>query len=139
MRCYKERRTLMMERFIIYLRYSKKIGGASESLFKHYMVHIVSFLPRLIPRLCTKCQVWVYHPLSTSNGMLYYKSRHPLLLEHCITSYICERCEGHLSASTSPLWFTRCRTSIEVDPRIPYLITHFGHPQSTGNGMLCRK
>jgi len=56
--CYEERYPLLLKWFIIFLRYTSKVGGASDSIYKPLIVHVMPFLPRLTLKLHAKYQIW---------------------------------------------------------------------------------
>ena len=58
MLCCKERHILMLRCAVTFLRYMRKVVGASGSIYEPFIVHAVSFLLRLTLRLYTYHQIW---------------------------------------------------------------------------------
>ena len=55
--CYKERHSLLLERVIISLWYTRMFRWASGCIYNQFMIHTVSFLPTTNVRFQAKCQI----------------------------------------------------------------------------------
>ncbi len=51
MLCYNERYTLLLDCFISLLMWIRKLTGASASIYKPLMVHIMSFVPKTTSKI----------------------------------------------------------------------------------------
>ena len=87
--------------FQTFLRCIRQMGGASDSIYQPLMGHTCTFPPRSTAQVAHKMPDLGY-PLSTANGMLYYKERQPLLLEYFITFLRCIRQIGGASEQHLP-------------------------------------
>ena len=50
--------TLLLKCIITFLRYMMIVRRAPDSIYKHLMVHMVSFLPKITVKLCAKYQLF---------------------------------------------------------------------------------
>ena len=66
--CCHERHPLLLECFITSLRYIKKMGVASDSIYKLLMAHTMSF-PQSDSNIAHKTSD-LWYPLGTGNGIL---------------------------------------------------------------------
>ena len=79
MMCCKKIHPLMLKCFIPFLRFIRKVGGASGSIYKPFIVHMVPFSSEADSQYANKIPDLMY-PLCIGNAMLYYKEGHPLML-----------------------------------------------------------
>ena len=83
----KERQPLLLECFKSFLKCIRQIRGASDRICQHLMFHIIPFSTEINLSQIVHEMPELGYPLSTANGMVYYKQRQPLLLEHFITFF----------------------------------------------------
>ena len=121
--CCKERLPLLLKYFITFFRRIHLVGGASISIYKTLMVHIMFFLLKITLKCHAKCKI---------SGTLSAQKR-----GYCPASrdrYCC------LSISNLPQIYNNdyMNQAIQQQHRISghCKISNFGHPPSTGNVML---
>ena len=82
--CHKDRHPLLLECFVTFLGYIKRIGRAPGSISDPLMGNTVSFLSKTLSIFKQKYTNFG-HQISPGNVMLWQKYRHPLLLECFVT------------------------------------------------------
>ena len=134
----KERHLLLMGCFITCLQFTMKMGGASHSICKSFIVHIMQFQMTLTLKMHTKYQILDTLLSSTGNGLMYYKG-----YTSFATGVFHNLPWMHREVGTSFPQYLQSHyglhhaISSEVDSKIEWKIPDTGYPLSAGDGILC--